>query len=103
MRGRLGRGIRFGFDFFPRVTEPRVEVSPSEEWKPRPGEPWTGALLRKARRAPHSESQVTLKLVPSLLREDGVASFAPAVLTMIDSCTPVPKLPIAPEFVESVA
>jgi hypothetical protein len=34
---------------------------------------------------PYSESQTTEKLVPSDESDDGTASFAPEVLTMMDS------------------
>ena len=52
----------------------------------------------------YSESQVTVKLVPSELRPDGTASSAPVLpLIMIDSKTLLPNAPIAPDTEESVA
>ena len=54
--------------------------------------------------ARYSESQTTSKLVPSDVRLDGTASFAPVLpLTMIDSSTLLPKALIAPDTLESVA
>jgi hypothetical protein len=100
----LGYVLRLRFVLRERQLDSRFEFLHREQWTKIPAQAKLGRGTHSIRLLlkPHSESQVTLKL-PSLPRDDGTASFAPALLTITDSCTPVPKLLIAPDTEESVA
>ena len=124
MWGRLTRGLPFAFDgFFASFigTSATGKLLSSLDGRPQkathPGRVQGGLLHRRAAKRAgtpslfsvviqnlYSESQLTVKLDPSVLRADGTASFAPVVpLTIMASCTPVPKSLIGPVMEESVA
>jgi hypothetical protein len=68
---------------------------------PRRGIRISGQLLKQLQR--YSDFHHTRKLVPSKVSEVGTASFTPEQLTMVISCTLLPKALIRPEVTLSIA
>lgn len=112
MCGRLGLGLRFGFDFFFALVNlgfhhPKFEVEAATKTPSKQSLDGARGSVRRRQTEPallpHLDFQNTLKLVPSVVRAVGSASVLPPLLTIVIFSTFFPKSLMGPVTAASVA